>query len=521
MLENDTAPATRADRAPHPGLQSRLPESVRMHIFEELQGASDKYVAWVRAALRFRSACCTRAHRRRWRAASPRPRDARATLDRAVTDHVRAAEVLKLVCQAHAGASGAAAYSLGLEGPPGTGKTHFVRHALAPALGRPMVSIPLGGAADISYLLGNMYTYEGSKEGRLAAALVEAGCCDPIIYFDEVDKISGTERGQEIASVLIHLIDPTANSELRDRFFHGIDLDFSRCTFVFSYNDPRAVPPVLLDRIKRVAMPAPSAEERVGIIARHMVPRAQARLNTGLALSDGATAAILAACQRGGQDARAGARSTMLAAAQLCAECAEGETARCGRPGRRRPRRRRSRRARRKAASRSSLPRRRRGAADGHVRVRGDVCNPGAAARRPHAVPGHRRASRRPPGAAACCAAVVPHGILDRGASLNLLRRMRPPVEDHIVLLQDIYRHSQARKAFAAHPNARTLVDTDLNLFVVSVEGDRLDLHAVVWNAPRARRAFHALRAWHQRISTRDTRRATRPSPSRRSYQMG
>ena len=100
--------------------------------------------------------------------------------------------------------------------------------------------------------------------------------------------------------------------------------------------------------------------------------------------------------------------------------------------------------------------------------------------------------------AARGAAAVAPHGLLDRGASLTLLRRMRPPVEDHIVLLQDLYRHSLARRAFVAHPDARTLVDADLNLFVVSVEGERLDLHAVVWNAPRARRAFHALRAWHR-----------------------
>ena len=343
MLEDDTKRQRRALTAPLriQVLQSRLPEAVRLQIFEELRGgACDKYVAWVRAALRLPLGVLHAAAAPPAAAEAPAAavRAARAALDRAVAGHARAKrEVLKLVCQARAGAPGAAAYSLGLEGPPGTGKTHFVRHALAPALGRPMVSIPLGGAADVSYLLGSMYTYEGSKEGRLAAALVEAGCCDPIVYFDEVDKISGTERGQEIASVLIHLIDPTANSALRDRYFHGIDLDFSRCTFVFSYNDPRAVSPVLLDRIKRVAMPAPTAEERVEIVARHMVPRAQARLNTALALSEGATAAVLAAsgaaAGKGMRDAER-ALDHVLAAAQLCAECDEAaDGALAGAPG--------------------------------------------------------------------------------------------------------------------------------------------------------------------------------------------
>ena len=101
---------------------------------------------------------------------------------------------------------------------PPSGKTHFARAALAAALERPMISIPLGGATDVSYLLGSIYVYEGSREGRLAAALVEAKCCNPIIFFDEVDKVSSTDRGAEIISVLIHLVDPTANSAMRDRW---------------------------------------------------------------------------------------------------------------------------------------------------------------------------------------------------------------------------------------------------------------------------------------------------------------
>lgn len=304
-------------------LRSGLPEAVRLQMFEELRGAAcDKYVLWVRRALRLplgRVASTPRGAPTTTGAVAA----ARAILDGAATGHAAAKrEVLKLVCQARSGGTGAGAYALGLEGPPGTGKTHFVEHALAPALGRPMVRIPLGGATDISYLLGNVYTYEGSKEGRLAAALVEAGCCNPIVYFDEVDKVSATDRGQEIVATLIHLVDPSANGALRDRYFHGIDLDFSRCTFVFSYNDASRVSPVLLDRIKRVAMPPPSDADRAAIVRAHLVPRAQARLNTALALADAAVDAVLAHA-----DAGAGMRGAekdvehVLGAAQLCAAC--------------------------------------------------------------------------------------------------------------------------------------------------------------------------------------------------------
>lgn len=281
-------------------LQSCLPESVKLRIFQELgdgAGNCTKYVQWVKRVLHLPFG-------RTFVSSKPMGTSMRECLERASTameekvtgQEVLKREVLKLVCQEQCGATGAGAYALGLEGPPGTGKTHFVRHALAPALGRPMVCIPLGGATDVSYLLGSVYTYEGSKEGRLAAALIEAKCCNPILYFDEVDKVSQSSRGQEeIIGALIHLIDPSANTCLRDRYFHDIDLDFSKCTFVFSYNDPSKVSPILLDRIKRMAVPVPSMQERIRILQNHLVPRTMTRLSTPLRLSEEALQVLLTA----------------------------------------------------------------------------------------------------------------------------------------------------------------------------------------------------------------------------------
>lgn len=305
-------------------LRSCLKEALKLQIFDELRsGQGDKYVHWVRRVLKLPLGRVSGTLRPAGTQVIDVVQNARETLNTAVTGHALAKrEVLKLVCQeAVAGVNTSGAYSLGFEGPPGTGKTHFVRNALAPALGRPFVSIPLGGATDISYLLGSVYTYEGSKEGRLASALIEAGCCNPIVYFDEVDKISQTERGREIVNTLIHLVDPTANAQLRDRYFHGVDLDFSRCTFVFSYNDPLRVSPILLDRIKRVAMPPPSHEERIAIIREHLEPRAQERLHTTLTLSEEAIVSLLVVSGRGGMRQAERAVDHILAAAQLCVAC--------------------------------------------------------------------------------------------------------------------------------------------------------------------------------------------------------
>lgn len=291
ILDNDSKRTCHAHEVPLriQVLQSRLPDAVRMQVFEDLRScASDKYITWVRRLLTLPIG-----HRRTSRYAklsgTDALKDAESRLNATVTGHDAAKlEVLKLVCQTVQGGSLASGYSIGLEGAPGTGKTHFVRNAMAHALDRPMVSIQLGGASDVSYLLGQMYTYEGSKEGRLAAGLIEAGVDNPIFYFDEVDKISESERGRELASVLIHLVDPTSNTSIRDRYFHGVNLDFSRCIFVFSYNDPSRVHPVLLDRIKRIRIQTPSVEERCEIMRKHIIPRVSRRLNTSVELSDDA-----------------------------------------------------------------------------------------------------------------------------------------------------------------------------------------------------------------------------------------
>lgn len=302
-------------------LQSQLPQELRVQLFEELgRGVSDKYEQWIRAALRLpletvRSPVFL---------GSPREvlERTRALLDARMHGHEAVKlEVLKMVCQTKAGGVGTSRYALGLEGPPGTGKTYFARHALADALDRPVVTIPLGGAMDVNFLLGNLYTYEGSKEGRLATALVEARCCNPILFFDEVDKISTTDRGAELASVLIHLVDPSCNAALRDRYFHGIDIDYSRCTFVFSYNDPARVHPVLLDRITRVRMDPPTRAQRMAIVKDHLVSRTLARIGSDrLSLSDDAVTVIVDASDQGG-GLRASERAVeqVLTSAQLAA----------------------------------------------------------------------------------------------------------------------------------------------------------------------------------------------------------
>ena len=276
-------------------LQSALPSHVKSQLFCDLIRANDKYVSWVEQVLTLPSEIfCESSKITR----KEKLRRAQSIMDSTVTGHAHAKlEVMKIVC-----CENASSYAIGLEGPAGIGKTHFVRNAIGETLRRPVHTIPLGGATDTSYLLGSVYTYEGSRPGRLATALIESKCVNPILFFDELDKVSATERGAEIISVLIHLIDPTMNSALRDRYFHGIDIDFSKCTFVFCYNDASRISPILLDRIKRVRMSVPSAEERKCILSDHILPRVQRRLGVGYELTRDAEDFVLSGHTEGMRD---------------------------------------------------------------------------------------------------------------------------------------------------------------------------------------------------------------------------
>jgi ATP-dependent Lon protease len=154
---------------------------------------------------------------------------------------------------------------IALQGPPGIGKTSLVRNGISKALNRPFHMIALGGATDSTILEGHGYTYEGSTWGRIANILMESKVMNPIIFFDELDKVSGTKHGEEIIGVLTHLTDQTQNSAFSDKYFAGIDLDLSRCLFVFSYNDESAINPILKDRLIRINLNGFSCEEKINI----------------------------------------------------------------------------------------------------------------------------------------------------------------------------------------------------------------------------------------------------------------
>jgi len=169
--------------------------------------------------------------------------------------------------------------AIAIHGPPGTAKTTLVKEGISRTLGREFAFIALGGAGDSSFLEGHSYTYEGSMWGRIVQILIESKCMNPVIYFDELDKVSDTPRGEEIIGILTHLTDTSQNSQFHDKYFNGIDFDLSKCLFIFSYNDESKVNPILKDRMYRIKTQGYNQKEKIVIARKHLLPKIREQVN--------------------------------------------------------------------------------------------------------------------------------------------------------------------------------------------------------------------------------------------------
>jgi endopeptidase La len=192
-------------------------------------------------------------------------------MDKAVYGHENAKkQIVNIIAQTIRNPSSQGSV-IGLWGPPGTGKTNLIKEGISKAMNKPFIFISLGGAQDSSFLDGHSYTYEGSIYGRIAQALIDSKCMNPIIYFDELDKVSEGYKGEEIINLLIHLIDPVQNKLFRDKYFYDLDLDLSKITFIFSFNDPSKINYILRDRITLIETKFLTNEMKIHITNNYLL----------------------------------------------------------------------------------------------------------------------------------------------------------------------------------------------------------------------------------------------------------
>ena len=164
--------------------------------------------------------------------------------------------------------------SLGLIGPPGVGKTHIAR-LLAKALDYPFEQLSLGGVGGPEFFKGHSYTYVGSQPGRIAKCMTRMGYKNGVLFFDEYEKVSGNS---DVTSTLLHVTDPTQNSQFRDNYFDELNIDLSNLWFIYSMNSQPG-DDALRDRIFIVNVPGYNEKDKIVIMRDHLVPRALRNIN--------------------------------------------------------------------------------------------------------------------------------------------------------------------------------------------------------------------------------------------------
>ena len=205
--------------------------------------------------------------------------DTKEAMDEAVYGHdIAKTQILSVVARDISNPT-SGGNCIAIEGPMGNGKTTLVKEGICKAMNRPFAFIALGGMQDSSYLQGHEITYEGSKCGRIIEMLTETGCMNPIIFFDELDKVSDTPKGEEITNLLCHLTDASQNKEFHDKYFSGINFDLSRATLIFSYNNASAINPILLDRMYKIKTKGFDKKAKTKIATDYLLPKILTEFN--------------------------------------------------------------------------------------------------------------------------------------------------------------------------------------------------------------------------------------------------
>ncbi len=166
--------------------------------------------------------------------------------------------------------------SLLLVGPPGIGKTSLIKNGIAKAFDWPFQFISLGGDSDASTYTGHQLVYESSHCGKIVNSLIQAKSMSMILMFDEVDKISATPKGEEVAHLLIHMTDPVQNEGFEDKYLAGVPIDLGSVIYVFSANDMGRIDRVLRDRFVTVQLAGYNAKEKLAIAEQYLLPQALA-----------------------------------------------------------------------------------------------------------------------------------------------------------------------------------------------------------------------------------------------------
>ena len=159
---------------------------------------------------------------------------------------------------------------ISLVGLVGVGKT-TISYSIADALGRKIERIPFGGMGSPAQLRGKTRLFPDAEPGLVIKALRRAGTNNPVLLFDEIDRVSSEARS-DIMGVLVELLDPVQNKAFTDHFI-DYPVDLSNVLFIVTSNNTKDISTAVIDRLEIIQMPSYTDQEKIVIAKSYMFPK--------------------------------------------------------------------------------------------------------------------------------------------------------------------------------------------------------------------------------------------------------